>query len=354
MQEETEIEQPEEVEADAPVETAELDNELQDSLDRWQEQLEAEDLERDKQFDEAVAETDDEPEAELEQAVETSDQPTKVEAEATPQTQDDEPSEGIRALREANKDKAKRLKELEARLAELEESTKQPPEPPDELARLEQKYSTEDMLTFLARYEAGEAEGDESQLRELRSLAIQALERKDSGEIYDVMRAAQANRFGGLSRDVEDAATQALTRAIAAEKRNAGKVQAQRDWQSQRNASLGSLKEVEGLIDNEGNFNDESELGKSYITAGQELAQIIPNFKDLADAPSHVLRYTQLLQKESQYEKLAQENAELRKRLGRANAPIPVGQSPSPAHKKSRSAEDELLAAFTAAGVTGV
>jgi len=352
MQEETQTEQPEEVEADAPVETTELDNELQDSLDRWQEQLEAEDLERDKQFDEAVAETDDEPEAELEPAVETSDQPTEVEAEATPQPQDDEPSEGIRALREANKDKAKRLKELEARLAELEESTKQKPEPPDELARIEQKYSTEDMLTFLARYEAGEAEGDESQLRELRNLAIQALERKDSGEIYDVMRAAQANRFGGLSRDVEDAATQALTRAIAAEKRNAGTVQAQRDWQEQRNASLGSLKEVEGLIDDKGNFNDESEFGKSYITAGQELAQIIPNFKDLADAPSHVLRYTQLLQKESQYEKLAQENAELRKRLGRANAPIPAGEATT-TRRATRSAEDELLAAFTAAGVTG-
>jgi hypothetical protein len=353
MLEDTTIEQPEAVEADTAVETPELDQELEASLDRFQEQLKADDLERDKQFDEDYAETEDEPEAELEQAVNEGDQPTEVEAEATPtEPQTNEP-EGIRSLREANKEKARRLKDLEARLAEIEESSKQKPEPPDELARLEQKYSTEDMLTFLARYEAGEAKGDEAELRQLRGLAIQALERKDSGEIYDILTAAQTGRFGGLSRDVEDAANQALTRAMAFEKRNAGKVEAQRQWQDQRNASLNALREVEGLIAEDGTFNDESDLGKHYIEAGQELAQVFPSFKDAPDAPEIVLKYTQLLQKEAQYEALQAENAKLREQLGRAGRPIPAGATPAP-KSKSRSAEAELEAAFAAAGVTGV
>jgi len=352
MLEDTTIEQPEEVMAEATVETPELDSELEASLERFQDQLTAEDLERDKQFDELPI-AEDEPEAELEQAEKEGDQPTEVQAEATPQEPASDEPEGIRSLREANKEKARRLKELEARLAEIEESTKQPPEPPDELARLEQKYSTEDMLTFLARYEAGEAEGDESQLRELRGLAIQALERKDSGEIYDILNAAQRGRFGGLSRDVEDAANQALTRAMAFEKRNAGKVEAQRQWQDQRNASLAALKEVEGLIGNDGSFNDESDIGKSYIEAGQELAQVFPSFKDTPNAPEIVLKYTQLLQKESQYEALQAENAKLRQQLGRAGRPIPAGEAPA-SKTSSRSAEEELAAAFASAGVTGV
>lgn len=355
MQEELETEQPEMAEA---VETevteaaeppqdneVDLDAELEASIDRWQESLDEEGDEREQSI------LDEEPvKAEAKLDVNDGDRPAEPKAETPTQ---DEPSEGIRSLREANKEKAKQIKELEARLAQLEEASKPKPEPPDEVSRIEQEYTTEQMLEFLARYETGEAEGDESRLRELRSVAIQALERKDSGEIYDVMRRAQANKFGSLSRDVEDAATQALTRAVAYERMNAGKKQAQVQWQESRNASLAALNEIEGLIGEDGKLNDESEIGKAYLDAGQELAEVIPTLAQIPNAPEIVLQYTQLLQAKQQNEALAQENAELRKRLGRAERPIPAGEAPVSKSNRAKSAEDELAAAFASAGLTG-
>lgn len=281
-------------------------------------------------------------------------------AEVAAETQEsaDGESEGIRSLREANKQKAQQLKELQQKIAEYEaNSTKEvQAKPPSEIDKMAEKYSAEDILSFLGRYEAGETDLPENEAADLKALALQALERKGQGEILDVLRKAQRGQYGEVSRDVQAVAAEALATASALAEVRKAENAATQQWQQQRNASLASVLAMEGMADETGKgFNTESELGKKYLSAGEELAQSIPGLAQLPHAPEIVQTYMNMKQKTLAYETevpaLKKENEELRARLKRFGGALPSG-STGRAGEKALSPEQELAQELRAQGLS--
>lgn len=262
-------------------------------------------------------------------------------------------SKGMHSLRDAYKRSQKELKDLQSRLKDLE-STAQPtaqpaPVPTNEADKFAEQYTATDILEFLGRYEAGEAEGDPAALLKLRGVALEALERKTPAEVLDVLRKAQRGEFGDISRDVQAIAAESLaTLAVVGETRKAEQ-QAKTNWQSERQQSLAEVLKIEGIRAADGSINTQSETGKQYIAAGKELLSLIPEVQNYATAPQVVLTYMQLKQKSDAHDALSKENQELKARLRRFGGSLPSGK-PNTKSSKADSAEATLREEFSALG----
>lgn len=272
-------------------------------------------------------------------------------AEAEPQG-----TEAIRSLREANKQKAAQLKELQAKIAEYETQTSETVEkkPPSQIDVIAEKYSTEDILSYLGRYQAGQVDLSKDEADKLKVTALQALERKSSGEILDVLRKAQRGQYGEVSEEIRVEAAEALAAANASSEVRKQEQAATNQWQQERNASLASVLSIEGMADESGkSFNVESEVGKNYLSAGEELAQSIPGLAQLPHAPEIVHTYMNMKEKSLAYESempaLKKENEELRARLKRFGGTLPTGTT-GKGSQKPLTPEQELARELKAQG----
>lgn len=268
---------------------------------------------------------------------------------------------GIKQLREAYKTQKAEAAELRRQMAELKASqelasaqSKAEEKKPAKGAsqELADKYSTEEILTFLGRYENGEIEGDEKSLAKLRGEALEALELKTPQEVLEVKKKAQRGEYGTVSRDVEAVAAEALaTLQVVGESRRA---QAQRatQWQTEReNSFKQALKEAGVALRADGQIDDSTPEGKAFIEAGKEILEAVPSLVNDAKAPLIVSHYAQLKSKAASYDAIAKENAELKARLKRFGGALPAGAKGAAKKSSGNTARDELAAAFREAGL---
>jgi hypothetical protein len=270
-----------------------------------------------------------------------------------------ESGKGIKQLREAYKKQKSEAAELRRELEQLRtaktldtsqqearERQKPAKSPAHDFA---EKFSTEDILTFLGRYEAGEAEGDDESLAKLRGQALDALELKTPQEVLEVKRKAQRGEYGSVSRDVEAVAAEALATLQVVAENNRAEASRLTQWQSERKQALDTaFAEAKVRLREDGNIDDSTEEGKRFIADGNELLGLIPSLVNDARAPMIVSQYTQMKAKAIAHDALAKENEALKARLRRFGGSLPAtGKSSKPSASNPR---DALHEAFRSAG----
>lgn len=274
---------------------------------------------------------------------------------------------GIHELREAYKRQAREAKENKQRLAELEiernelirrqQEGGQPAEAnsvPKEVFDIAQKFSTEEILDFLGRYEAGLVEGDSAKMDALKADAKEALELKSPAEVHAVLVKARRGGYGEVSRDIELIAgeTLAVLNTVGETRKQA--LAQQESVQKRRLTAVENIRRVlpPTAFDATGKINPATAEGKEYLDAGNELVQAIPNLLQIPEAPELVHRFLQMKKAEAQLSLVEKENKELKARLQRFTRSMPPGrtESPSAKGKPARSPDDVLREQMAALG----
>lgn len=309
---------------------------------------------------EGDAEEDDQPEQSVEEGDQTAEDDTETEGDA------EEIPPGPKELRDRYKQLKQERKERDERIAALERENQeyrkiqqqreaqkaaQPPDPIDQLAA---KYQTDDLIGLIGRIEKGQEEGTEEQLAQLRAKAFEILERKPATELREAIRKARNGGYGESSREAEYAAQDAMMQAMAFADERGQQQQQKAKWDQDRASAWERVKEAAGFQpDASGNVDLSSENAKDWAAAAEELATLLPNIGENANAPEVAMNYAQLKRDAALGKQVPELQAKidaLESQIGKLTGTPPKGQPTTPVTPEKQSAEDELRAAFAGAG----
>jgi len=288
----------------------------------------------------------------------TEEAPAQAEAESESETEaplENEPTD-IPSLRKAFRESQKALKQaqrdleqsIEQRQAVQDFNSSASMQKPDPLVAESAEYTTEQLVAYLGRVEAG----DRNTNPDFRAKALQLLEYKNPQEIVDVIRKARTGAFGDVSRDVELVGQEAipLVQAVTAQRQQ--EVANQNAWHTTNRAALQQVLDSGVAFTNDGKLDMSNESSVEYSKCGQELMTALPSLSREARAPAVVLEYMNLKRQAARAEQvpaLEARIAELEQKLSTQSAPLP--SSDAPASRPQDNDEDELRAAFRAAGI---
>jgi hypothetical protein len=277
------------------------------------------------------------------------DESNQVETGEEEEVDDEQANLDLPALRKLLRERGKELKRSQREIELINEravaaeraraaSQLQKPDPNSDYAN-SQNFSTDDLITYLARAESGDAKSDH------RAQALAYLEYKDPAEIVAVARRARLGSFGDLSRDIELVASDVLPMVQAVSSQRQTEVQSQQQWNAVYQQSLRSLLDSEVTFLPDGSLDRTNEATVQYERAGHELTELIPSLSREAKAPGIVLQYMQLKNQASQAERIPElesEVAELKARLAEQTSSLPKSNGSKPTGKTAKTAEEIL------------
>lgn len=250
---------------------------------------------------------------------------------------------GPRELRAKYKETAKALREREQVLADRERELSELRQiqqhqveqsrvkQPDEYDKLAVKFTADQLASLVGRIDAGLEEGTPAQLADSRKRALAVMMRKPITEISKTHQRAMNGEFGEFSVEVEAAAQGVLLNAMATEEGRKAEAARTDGWRQERNTAWKEVLAFEGMRQKpDGSFDLDTENGKRWAAAAQELAQLIPNIETIPRAPLIALEYAKLKHSANDAQQIPALKAEiesLKKQLAKATGPVPAGRA---------------------------
>lgn len=319
-------------------------------------------------FDDGLMDEDDDPEAQLlKDVAEAMDEPEAevpavepvAESEGDPgaaPTEEDDDSERLDLpdLRKRYRDSGKEVKRLQKELETANERSQfaqdhaesAAVQEPDPLVKEAAEYSANDLMTYLGRVAADQAEG------KFKEQALKLLEYKPASEVAAVMKEAMLGKFGDISEDIEGVGRSMLPIVQAVESDRQREVGQQAEWTRRNEASLRYAVDSGVKITADGKLDISDAYTSDFVAAGREVLVQIPHLSKLPNAASIVLEYKTLKDQVAagadsiaRVSELEAEVTRLKSLLGKGTRSLPTGEGQVPRTTQAATSSEDMLSA---------